>query len=81
VWARRHEAATLEEALVAASRMTATNAARLTGLDRQLGAGSIADGRAADLILARLTGRAGNWHLDISRTWIAGREAYRRPGR
>ena len=78
VWVRRHEALPLDAALVAAAKMTATNAARLTGLDRKPGLGEIADGRTADLVLARLTGRAGAYRLTVRRTWLAGREVYRK---
>jgi len=78
VWVRRHEALELDAALVAAARMTSTNPARLTGLDRKLGLGSIADGCAADLILARLRGRAGACRLEVQRTWLAGQEIFRK---
>jgi len=76
VWTRRHEALTSDEALVAVGRMAATNAARLTGLDRRLRIGEIATGRTADLVLARLAGRPGAYRLQVQRTWLAGQEVF-----
>ena len=78
VWVRRHEAMAPDEALAAASKMTATNPARLTGLDGAPGLGRIADGRTADLVLARLTGKPGAYRLTVRRTWVGGREVFRR---
>lgn len=77
IWVRRHEAVGLEAALVAVARMTSGNAARLTGLDRELGIGEIANGRTADLALVRLSGRAGAYRVAVRRTWVGGREVFR----
>jgi N-acetylglucosamine-6-phosphate deacetylase len=76
VWTRRHKPLPTDDALVAVARMMATNPARLTGLDTELGIGRIAAGRTADLVLARLTGEPGAYKVKIHRTWIAGREVY-----
>jgi len=78
IWVRRHDALSPDDALVAAAKMAATNPARLTGLDRSLGVGRIANGRAADLVLARLKGKPGAYTLTVDRTWSAGREVFRR---
>jgi len=76
IWVRRHEALSPDDALVAVAKMAATNPARLTGLDRSLGIGRIASGRAADLVLARLDGKPGAYTLSVERTWSAGREVF-----
>ena len=76
IWTAEHAPLPVDQALVAVSKMTATNPARLTGLDEQLGLGAIADGRTADLTLAALTGKAGAYTLTIRRTWSAGREVF-----
>jgi N-acetylglucosamine-6-phosphate deacetylase len=76
VWVRHHAALTADEALPAVTAMMTANPARLTGLDEQLGIGRIADGCTADLVLARLAGRPGEYRLTVERTWIGGREVF-----
>jgi N-acetylglucosamine-6-phosphate deacetylase len=78
IWTARHAALALDEALVAVARMTASNACRMVGLDKSLGIGSLVDGGTADLVLGRLSGKAGAWHLAVQRTFVEGREVYRR---
>jgi len=78
VWVMRHPAVELDQALTAASLMSATNACRMTGLDKSLGTGQIAPGRRADLLLAKLKGKPGAYTLEVHRTWIDGREVYAR---
>ncbi len=68
VWAR-HKALPLEEALVGVSRAASRNPAELLGLDT----GILAEGRPADLVLARLTGAQGALRLRTASTWLAGR--------
>ncbi|NND08770.1 MAG: amidohydrolase family protein [Saprospiraceae bacterium] len=58
VWHRKHEALSLEAALVQCCRFFSTNPAKLLGLDHPptgLGTGSIREGMAADLLLARIS--------------------------
>lgn len=76
VWTAEHPALSLDEALVGVARMTSTNPSLLTGLDKELGVGEIADGRTADLVLAELSGKPGAYTLSVRRTWIAGREVF-----
>jgi N-acetylglucosamine-6-phosphate deacetylase len=78
VWTQRHPAINLDDALAAAVRMTATNPCAMIGLDKTLALGAIAHGKRADLVLADLKGKPGNYRLDIRRTWIDGREVYAR---
>lgn len=52
VWHRHHNALSLPEALVAGSKMTSTNPARLLGLDQNYG--SIEPGKKARLLLAQI---------------------------
>lgn len=76
VWSARHEAMEVDEALIAVVRMSSTNPARMTGLDRKHGLGQIAKGRAADVVLVDLKGRPGGFKLKISRTFVGGQQVY-----
>ncbi len=82
VWTPRHRAWTLDDALRAASRACATNAAHVTGMDRPAGAaplardtGTIEPGRCADLVLAALKGKPGDWRIQVKHTFVEGHMA------
>ncbi|MBN2583428.1 MAG: amidohydrolase family protein [Planctomycetes bacterium] len=76
VWVMHHPGVGVDEALTAAALMTSGNPCRMMGLDKRLGIGSIATGRRADLVLADLKGKPGDFRLEVHRTWIDGREVY-----
>lgn len=76
IWIGQHEEMETDEAVIAVARMTATNPARMTGLDRKHSIGSIADGRTADIVLAELKGRPGNYKLKVRRTFVGGRQVF-----
>jgi N-acetylglucosamine-6-phosphate deacetylase len=80
VWHSRHRPWKLDDALRAAARACATNAAHVTGMDRPAGSaplardiGTIEPGRCADLVLARLKGKPGHWRIQVKHTFVAGR--------
>ncbi|MFH0919677.1 MAG: amidohydrolase family protein [Fibrobacterota bacterium] len=64
----------LAEALPRASRLYSLNPARCFGCDDRIG--SLAPGKAADLVLADITGAPGAWRVRIERVFIAGREVF-----
>jgi N-acetylglucosamine-6-phosphate deacetylase len=68
IWHARHPALTLDDALLAAALGCATNPARVIGL----AAGSLEPGKSADLVLARLTGKPGNWKIAVRHTFVEG---------
>jgi len=89
VWHGRHRALKLDDALVAAALGCATNPAHVTGMDAPGGAegaraggrapfardvGSLEPGKCADLVLARLTGKAGDWRIRVKHTFVQGRK-------
>ncbi len=81
VWHARHRAWKLAEAIHAVSRACATNAAHVTGMDRPAGSaplardlGTIEPGRCADLVLAGLKGRPGDWQMQVKHTFVEGHE-------
>jgi N-acetylglucosamine-6-phosphate deacetylase len=80
VWTARHRALKLDEALLAAARACATNAAHVTGMAAPTGSGprarnvgTIEPGRCADVILAGLKGKPGNWQLQVKQSFVEGR--------
>jgi len=80
VWHARHRAWELDEALRAAARACATNAAHVTGMDRPAGSatlardlGTIEPGRCADVVLAALKGKPGDWRIQVRQTFVEGR--------
>ena len=81
VWRARHRALKLDEALRAAARACATNAAHVTGMDRPAGSaplardlGAVEPGRCADLVLAGLKGKPGHWRIQVKHTFVEGRK-------
>jgi N-acetylglucosamine-6-phosphate deacetylase len=79
VWHARHRAWPLDDALCAAVRVCATNAAHVAGMDRPAGSaplardlGAIEPGRCADVILAGLKGKPGNWQIQVKHTFVEG---------
>jgi N-acetylglucosamine-6-phosphate deacetylase len=81
VWCGYHAAMPLDKALPAAARCAATNAARLLGWDRSapggpggIGTGSLEKGKAADVVIGRLTGKAGAYRFTPRHVFVAGRK-------
>jgi N-acetylglucosamine-6-phosphate deacetylase len=81
VWRARHKAMATDEALPALARCAATNAARLLGWDRAtpgapkgVGTGSLERGKAADVVLGRLSGKSGAYWFKPKHVFVAGRK-------
>jgi len=74
VWTGKRKPMGLNRALVHAARACATNPARLLGLDKTRGAGALARGKCADLMLARVEGRPGKHRLKVKHTFVGGRK-------
>ena len=74
VWQRRHQAVSLDQALLIAARLCATNANDMLKMhgaeDAQTG--SIEEGKWADLIIADIKGKPGNYHLEIHKVFVRG---------
>ncbi len=77
IWNRRHEAMSLEDALVDVARMYSTNPNKLTGRYDE-GFGKIADGAMADLTVVDISGPAGNHKLTVEKTIVNGEIVYSR---
>jgi N-acetylglucosamine-6-phosphate deacetylase len=73
VWSGQRDPTPLDDALVNAARATATNPARLVGLDRTRPTGVLAEGNRADVVLAELKGHAGDYTLEVRETFVGGR--------
>jgi N-acetylglucosamine-6-phosphate deacetylase len=69
VYHRHHPALPLEEALVAAARLTATTPASLLGLDDR---GRIEPGLRADLALLEIEGVPGAHRVEVASVWVGG---------
>ena len=67
VYYRHHDALGLEEAVAAASILTAGSPARLLGLHDR---GAIAEGLRADVILAEIRGGPGSYRVDVRNVWV-----------
>ncbi len=81
VWTRRHEALSLEEALLQASRMASVQPAKLLGIDEEegdsgAGTGSIELGKWGDVVLAKI--EAGTAGYAFRPEWAACRGAFTR---
>ena len=71
IWNRRHEAMSLDEALVAAATMFSSNPCKLMGLAEQ-GYGTIVDGAQADLTVLDMAGSEGNYSITVENTIVSG---------
>ncbi len=75
IWNRRHEAMSLNDALVDVAKMYSTNPNKLTGRYDQ-GFGRIADGARADLTVFDIKGSAGKYQLTVESTIVNGEIVY-----
>jgi N-acetylglucosamine-6-phosphate deacetylase len=80
VWHRRHEAMSLETALLATARMCATNACDMLKMSKAEDpeTGSIEEGKWADLAIADIKGRPANYRLYLKKVFVRGREVYQK---
>ncbi len=74
MWTGRRRPLALDRALVQAARACSTNPAGMIGLGGRNGAGGLAKGRKADIVLARLDGKPGDCRLKVKRTFVEGRQ-------
>jgi N-acetylglucosamine-6-phosphate deacetylase len=77
IWNPRHEAMSLDGAMVAASRFYSTNPNRLSGMARQ-GYGRIADGAKADVCVLDVSGDPENYRMAVEMTMVDGQIVYQR---
>lgn len=75
IWNRCHEAMKLDDALVDAAKMFASNPCELMGLAKE-GHGSIADGAPADLTVLDISGSQGDYQVGVESTIVAGNIVY-----
>ena len=75
IWNKKHDALSLEDALVQVAKMYSTNPNKLTGRYDE-GFGRIADGAKADLTILDITGSAGSYQLTIESTIVNGEIVY-----
>lgn len=75
IWNKKHDAMSLNDAVVWASKMYSTNPNKLTGRYEQL-FGRIADGTKADLVVLDVNGSAGNYKLTVEKTIVNGDVVY-----
>jgi len=75
IWNKRHDAMSLNDALVDVAKMYSTNPNKLTGRYDE-GFGKIADGAMADLTVLDITGSAGNYKLTVESTIVNGEIVY-----
>jgi len=68
VWYHTHPALHLDEAVLASTVLCATNPANLTGLK----SGRIMEGAPADVVLAEIIGQAGDYRLNVKKTFTGG---------
>ena len=75
VWYRAHKAMNFEQALLATARMCATNACDMLKMSKaeDPGTGSIEDGKWADLLVADIKGKPGNYRLSVRKVFVRGR--------
>jgi len=80
VWYRRRAGLPLDRALVRVAKCCATQPASLLGLHRRRngvpGTGALLPGRAADVVLVRLTGRPGRYRVKVEHTFVNGRMVF-----
>jgi N-acetylglucosamine-6-phosphate deacetylase len=78
VWYRTHRPMSLEKAILTATRLCATNACDMLkthGAEDPL-TGSIEEGKWADLLIADIKGKPGNYRLCIHKVFVRGNEIY-----
>jgi len=75
IWNRKHNAMSLNDALVDVARMYSTNPNRLTGRYEE-GFGRIADGARADLTVFDIKGSAGKYQLTVEAAIVNGEIVY-----
>ena len=78
VWYRAHKAMRLERAIPAAARMCATNACSMLKMHEAEDpeTGSIEEGKWADLLVADIEGKAGDYRLGIQKVFVHGNEVH-----
>ncbi len=71
IWISQHEAIDFEQALLIASRCCSKNIADMLALNsgEEIQTGEIADGKLADLIIADIEGKTGNYTINIKQTY------------
>ena len=78
IWYRRRAGVPLEKALVRVAGCCATQPAQLLGLHVAHGAnlptGSLKPGKSADITLAELAGKPGDYRVNVKHTFIKGRK-------
>ncbi len=77
IWNKNHPAMSLDHALTETAKICATNACKLTGLEK-IGLGSIKNANAADLCLADIVKQNNTYHVNIEKTIIDGKIAYQK---
>ena len=77
IW-HRHKVMDFEEAVVITSRMCSINACDMLEIHgaEDLLNGYIGEGRQADLVVADINGRPGNYKLDIKKVFVSGSQVY-----
>ena len=75
IWNREHEALALDDALVAAAKIYASNPCDLTGLAKE-GYGRIVEEAAADLTIVDVGGAPGDYQVDVVGTIVDGNVVY-----
>jgi N-acetylglucosamine-6-phosphate deacetylase len=74
IWSGKQKPTPLNQALLNTAKATATNPAKLIGLDRTRKTGTLAKGKCADIILADLKGKPGKYSLKIKKTFVCGKK-------
>lgn len=77
-WTRKHPAMSLNEAVTTAAKCCATNIVRMIkhrGGD-DLETGELTAGKWADLVLAEITGRPGEYRLAVKQVYVRGRKVW-----
>ena len=78
VWCRTHKAMSLDQAIPSAARMCATNACSMLKMHEAEDpeTGSIEEGKWADLLVADIEGKAGDYRLSIQKVFVHGNEVH-----
>lgn len=75
IWYHCHKAMNFEQALLATARMCVTNVCDMLKMSKaeDLGTGAIEDGKWADLLVADIKGKPGNYRLSVRKVFVRGR--------